>query len=304
MTTDTFRAFLEGASASLGGGATAWAEAAPAWLDELRERWELVLGDEIDRGRDTYVVTAVRAGERPVTLQLVYPDGWFHDRVAALTRWDGEGVVALIDHDPRGAMLLDRPIPGDPLSDMDDEEAALGLAAGVMEELWIPAPGDLRSVDEEAGEWVRTMPARHHLAGRPFSRELIHEAVAGARDLFATPGEQVLLHGDLRLANVVRGSDGYVAVDPRPLVGERAFDATALLRDDPTAIAADPVAGAMRVQRRFELLTGRLGLDRVRLQMWTFVVLVDATLWAFESGARAYGDAELAVTQLVRELRV
>ena len=301
--TDTFEAFLAGGSASLGGAAEAWAEAGPAWLEELRDRWELELGDEVDRGRDTYVVEAVRGGGRPVTLQLVYPDGWFHDRVAALTRWDGEGAVELIDHDLRGALLLDRPIPGDDLAGRDEEEA-LGLAADVLSRLWVPDPGGFRSVAEEAGEWVRTMPARHHLAGRPFSRELIHEAVAGARDLFATPTEQVLLHGDLRLANVLRGSDGYLAIDPRPLVGEREFDATALVRDDPVALAADPVDGARRVQRRFDLLVERLGLDRVRLQMWSFVVLVDATLWSFEAGVRGYGDAELAVTQLVRELRV
>jgi streptomycin 6-kinase len=304
MTTDTFEAFLAGGSASLGAAAGDWADAGPAWLEELIARWELELGDEVDRGRDTYVVAAERGGERPVTLQLVYPDGWFHDRVAALTRWDGEGAVALIDHDPRGALLLDRPIPGDDLTAQGDEDEALGLAADVLARLWVPAPDDMRTVDQEAGEWVRTMPARHHLAGRPFSRELIHEAVAGARDLFATPSATVLLHGDLRRANVLRGSDGYVAVDPRPLVGEREFDVTALVRDDPVRLADDPVAGARRVQSRFDLLAERLELDRVRLQMWSFVVLVDATLWSFESGARAYGDAELAVTQLVRELKV
>lgn len=302
MTADTFEAFLAQTRDRVGPEADPWTAAANDLFDELTARWELDLGDPV--ASSAFTVAAVRAGERPVLLRIAYPDGWFFDQVAALVAWDGAGAVGLIDHDPRGAMLLERPLPGDHLGEHDEEDEALSLAAGVLEKLWIPDPGGLQSVTDEVGEWVRTMPGRHHLAGRPFERELIDEAVATARDLLATQGQPVLLHGDLTLEHVVRGSDGFVALEPMPLIGERAFDVTGLLRSAPQILAADPVAGAARVQHRFDVLAGRLELERVRLQMWSFVVALDDTLWNFESRARAAGQARLKVTEMIRAIRV
>jgi streptomycin 6-kinase len=303
MTADTFEGFLAATRDRIGADAEAWTRDAGDLFDEVTARWELDLGDDA-LDATGYAVSAVRAGERPVTLRLAYPDGWFHDEVAALVHWNGEGVVELIDHDPRGAMLLARPVPGDDLRGHDDEDEALGLAAGVLERVWIPDPGGLRTVVEEVGEWLRTMPGRHHLAGTPFDRDLLHEATGLGRDLLTTSTERVLLHGDLDLGNVRRASDGFVAVDPKPLVGERTVDATALIRDSPGALAADPVAGAARVQHRFDVLADRLSLDRARLQMWSLVILVDYTLWDFESGARRSGQQRLKVTEMVRAIRV
>ncbi len=304
MTTDTFATFLADTEARIGAEAGAWVAAAPGLLDELTARWELDLGDPFEGGSIGYTVPGTRSGSRPVVLKLSYPDGWFHDEVAALAGWGGEGAVELIDHDSRGAQLLSRAEPGTPLLEHDDEDEALGIAAGVLERLWIPDPGGLRTVAEEVGEWARTMPARHSLAGRPFPRELIHEATAYVRDLVATPKAQVLLHGDLHLGNVLRSAGGFVAVDPKPLVGEREFDVSALIRDTPDALAADRGEGRRRVQHRFDLLADRLGLDRTRLQMWSFVVLVDYTLWDFEVGQAAFGRTQLAVTEMVRKIQV
>jgi streptomycin 6-kinase len=313
MSTDSFATFLADTEARLGSHATGWIGSAPALLDELTARWELSIEDPPDDGSDAYTVAALRHGGRPVLLRLTYPDGWFQDEVAALASWNGEGAVELIDHDPRGAQLLARVQPGtslrdalsgDPLPDAEAEDDAMSIAAGVLERLWITGPASVRTVADEVGEWVRTMPGRHALAGRPFPRELIDEAAAYVRDLLATPAKAVLLHGDLHLGNVRRSTDGHVAVDPKPLVGEREFDASAMIRDTPEALTEARAEGRRRVQHRFDVVADRLGLDRTRLQMWSFVILVDYTLWAFESGHGAFGRTQLAVTELVRKLQV
>jgi streptomycin 6-kinase len=313
MSTDTLGAFLADIGARFGTASAAWTEAAPGLLDELRDRWELTLEDPLEPGDAAYAVPGTRGGDRPIVLRLSYPDGWFHDEVAALASWNGEGVVELIDHDPRGVQLLARALPGtslreelggDPLPDEEAEDDALGVASGVLERLWIPGPDDLRTVAEEVGEWVRTMPGRHSLAGRPFPRELVDEAASFVRDLVATPTGSVLLHGDLHLGKVRRSTDGYVAVDPRPLVGEREFDASAVIRDTPEALVEVRAEGRRRLQHRFDVVADRLGLDRTRLQMWSFVILVDYTLWAFESGHAAFGRTQLAITEMTRKLEV
>jgi streptomycin 6-kinase len=298
---ETFRTEVE---ARVGDDAKLWVAGVRALIAELVDRWELELGDPVDAAAGRYVVPGVRSGQHAVFLALTYPDGWFFDEVAALIHWDGDGAVPLLDHDPRGAELLARPEPGTPLATLDDEDEALGRAAAVAERLWIADPGGLASVAGEAQEWARTMLGRHHLAGRPFERDLVHEAVAAIRDLLGTAPTGVLLHGDLTLAHVVEDGERDVAIEPRPLVGEPEFDAAALLRDKAAELAANPEEGRDRIQHRFDLLRERLGLDGVRLKSWALAVAVDEAIWDHEQGATAVGRRQAAVAKLVRDLSV
>jgi streptomycin 6-kinase len=251
----------------------------------------------------SYLVRATRHGQTPVVVKLAYPDAWFIEEVAALARWNGDGAVALLDHDPKGAQLLERLEPGTPLADLPDEDGAMERAAAVAEKLWIADPGGIATVNSEAQEWARTMLGRHHLAGRPFARELVHEAVAAIRDLLATAPAGVLLHGNLSLSTIVDGGEaGDRAIDPKPLVGEHEFDAAGLMRDRAIALAADPEAGRALVQHRFDLLRERLGLDGMRLKSWALAVAVDEAIWDFEQRALTVGRAQAAVATMVRDL--
>ena len=57
----------------------------------------------------------------------------------------------------------------------------------------------------------------------------------------------------------------WLAIDPKPIVGEPAFDVASLLRDrrweSATAV----------IRRRLDLLAGELGLDRERMRGWGIV---------------------------------
>jgi streptomycin 6-kinase len=304
---EAFERFCETTSARVGAEGRAWVADAPGFLERLIERWELELDEdaEFEPTQTAFSVTGVRGSTQPVTLRIAYPDGWFAEETAALVHWDGRGAVALVDHDPSGAQLLERPEPGTPLSDEPDEDLALERAATVAQTLWIDDPGGIASLASEVLEWGRTMPGRHHLVGRPFERALVHEAVEWIRELVPTQPEHVLLHGDLRPRNVVAARGGiWLAVEPRPLVGERAFDVVALLRDDAPALTQDRDAGQTRLQHRFDVLTERLGLHRTRLQRWAVAASVDDALWAFEGGDPAGGERKIDVVRLLRELQV
>jgi len=88
------------------------------------------------------------------------------------------------------------------------------------------------------------------------------------RDLGPTQGEQVVLHQDFHGGNVLRaGREPWLAIDPKPLAGEREFDAASLLRDRREELDRDAAPGA-RVRRRLDQLTFELGLDRERLRGW------------------------------------
>jgi streptomycin 6-kinase len=63
--------------------------------------------------------------------------------IAALRLWDGQGVARLREADPDvGALLIERLEPGTALTEVAraDEDAASAVAAGVLGQLWRPAP--------------------------------------------------------------------------------------------------------------------------------------------------------------------
>jgi streptomycin 6-kinase len=297
--------FTEWTRARIGQEADGWLTALPSLIAEVTEAWGLQdLGEPFDGGYLGYTVPA-RRGSDEVVLKIGYPDGWFIEEAAALAAWGGRGAVRLLESDPRGAHLLERAIPGRTLLEEPDEEAALDTAAGVLGTLWVPDPGGITTVATETLAWAASMGRRHDELGRPFERVLIHEAMTAIRELVPTQKEKVLLHGDLHMGNVLSASrEPWLAIDPKPLIGERAFDVTALIRDKRDELVADPDSGRERVQRRFDQLAGRLGLDRVRLKRWSVAIMVDYALGDWEEGFADEGERQIEVARMLNGLRV
>jgi streptomycin 6-kinase len=295
--------FIEGTPTGLATGVDNWLARLSGLTTELVERWELELGRPFAGASLGYTVAAARAGADPVVLRITYPDGWFPEEVAALVHWDGEGAVELIDHDPRGAMLLERAVPRTALSGDRDEDAAMMLAAGVMERLWIAGPSHITRVVDEVGGWAATFRDRNDALGTPVPRDLADEAVTSMEELIASPREELLLHGDLHLGNVLSAErEPWLAIGPKPLVGDREFDVTALIRDGAEGLAGDARART-RLQRRFDALTERLSCDRERSRAWSIAVTTDHALSCCEEGLRDIGAGHLALAELLRGLR-
>jgi len=143
--------------------------------------------------------------------------------------------------------------------------------------LWWPAPEQhrFRLLAVEAARRAEELPRRWEEQGRPFEQELLAAAVDWARQLGADQGEPVVLHQDFHGGNVLLSARGWLAIDPKPLVGERAFDVASLLRDrrDDLDRALDAAA---RVRRRLDRLSAELGLDRERMRAWG---VVHAVAW-------------------------
>jgi streptomycin 6-kinase len=179
-------------------------------------------------------------------------------------------VRLLADDPPRRALLLERCEPGTPLWAVPDETEANAIAAGVARRLWDgPPPGaPFRPLAGEARRWAAELPARWERHGRPVPHALLDAAVAWIGELVASPGPPVLLHQDLHGGNVLRAARGpWLAIDPKPLTGEREFDVASLLRDRRPELAADPAPGR-RVRQRLDQLAAELDLDRERARRW------------------------------------
>lgn len=113
-------------------------------------------------------------------------------------------------------------------------------------------------------------------------------------ELEAEPGNR-LLHWDLHYGNVLAADrEPWLAIDPEPLVGDPGFDLWPAL--DSGWSTDDAVSDAHRiVQRRFDILTEMLNLDRARAAGWTVARLLQNTLWDIEDGQAAISPSAKTV---------
>ncbi|HET6847652.1 MAG TPA: aminoglycoside phosphotransferase family protein [Gaiellales bacterium] len=258
----------------------AWVAGLPALVAAVAERWGVEIGEPFaDGGAVSWVAPAVTAdgGDAVVKLFLVGLEN--AEEPAALRHYDGRGAVRMLAGEP-GALLLERLSPGTPLWEVEDDDEACLAVAGLLRELWrSPAPGHpFRSLADDAAGWAETIGRLWEQLGRPFERSLVDEATAAVADLAPSQGGQVVLHQDLHGGNVLRaGRAPWLAIDPKPVVGEREFDLASLIRDRRWAI------GERIVRRRLDLLSSELGLDRERMRRWA---LLHALAWGVdETGA-------------------
>ena len=198
-----------------------------------------------------------------VVLKVQLPGRESEHEAEALRVWDGDGAVRLLDHDrERNALLLERARPGTPLSELE-LDPALDAFVALVPRLWKPAGAPFRPLAEEAAWWIDDVPERWERAGRPFERELLDAAIDALRELSATQGELVLVHQDLHAGNILRAErEPWLAIDPKPLSGEREFGLSAIVRG--TELGHSRRA----VLRRLDRLSSELGLDRERVRGW------------------------------------
>ena len=128
--------------------------------------------------------------------------------------------------------------------------------------------------------WAEELPRDWETAGRPFARSLLEEAVGTCRELGHEKVPLVLLHQDLHGSNVLRSERGWLAIDPKPLAGDPAFDAASLLRDRRWLLGRG--GDEARVARRLDILAEMLELDRDRLRRWG---VVHALAWGFHGAS-------------------
>jgi streptomycin 6-kinase len=246
--------------------------------------WDLKLGEQFERSYN-FVFAAERRGA-PVVLKLGCPGEYDLSREAsALGFFGGHGMVRLLERDvEQGAMLLERAVPGATLLGLAlrDDERATSIAADVMRRLWRPAPSD--SGYPSVADWGEGF-ARHRArfgGSGPLPSMRYDQAERLFAELLSSAAAQVLLHGDLHHFNILSAERSpWLAIDPKGVIGEPAYEAGALLRNPfPKLLDLDDPG---RLQsRRVSILAEALDLDARRIRGWAVAQAVLAAVWSIE----------------------
>ncbi len=259
-----------------------WAHRLPATIDACVHRWCLRVEPPFPDLSYNFAAPARRADGSPAVLKICFPDREFITEADALRLFAGRGAVQLLEADlEAGALLLERIEPGTSLVGLDDE-AATSAAASVMRRLWRPVPADHRFptvTDWSAGLGRRR--ERFDGGTGPVPVRLVEEAERLFDELLASSAPPVLLHGDLHHGNVLTARhEPWLAIDPKGIVGEPAFDTAALLHN-PRELLDAPQPGRI-LARRVDQLSEQLAFDRARIRSWGLAQAVLAAYWSLE----------------------
>jgi streptomycin 6-kinase len=189
----------------------------------------------------------------------------------------------------RGFLLLERLRPGATLCSISRDDEATRIAARIMRELWRPLSADHRfpTVEPWAKELDQLRPRFGGGTG-PFPPRLVELAESLFRELIASSDAPVLLHGDLHHFNILSAERRpWIAIDPKGLAGEPAYDVGALLRNPNPQLCTD-----VEIQRRrIDVLRDELGLDAQRMIRWGVAQAVLSAWWSYEDGESEWESA-------------
>lgn len=198
-----------------------------------------------------------------------------------LAWWDGHGAARVFEHDDRAVVLA---WGGDSLVGMatsGDDDRATGILCDLADTLhdvsrrrFAERPDGLIPLDE----WFRS------LFDRAGSGGFYGRAATLARGLIDTtkPSDTVVLHGDLHHDNVLDfGELGWLAIDPKYLVGNRVFDYTNILCNPQQAVAEEQFG------RRVARIGERASIDEALLLQWTVAWTGLSASWSADDGKTA-----------------
>ncbi|CAM5358796.1 aminoglycoside phosphotransferase family protein [Kitasatospora aureofaciens] len=271
-----------------------WLATLPARVATHLTRWGLTLERTLDPGGSLSLVAYVHRDDlSPAVLKtgLVTPET-AHEHTA-LTHWAGRGAVLLLAADPaEGVLLLERLHGEIPLRSLAEPKAMLE-ATSLLHRLWVEPPtgSALPTLADRAADTAARVAEHRADSAAAVALPLLDEALATAEDLTGSATETFLLHGDFHHGNVLAADRApWLAIDPRPLTGERAYDLARLVLDRADTLLGSPGAPAA-VRRRLHQLAEALDVDRDRLRGWTLFRAVDLALRDLATGRRE--DAEL-----------
>lgn len=276
-----------------GAAGVEWLRRLPALIAECEQRWSLTVLPHFSPLSYNYVAPAICADGTEVVLKLGVLNAELLTEIAALELYNGRGIVRLLDADPeQGILLLERLKPGMLLEELPDDEEATSIAAGVMRQLWRPVPPD--HAFPSVAKWAAGLQRlRQRFGGTtgPLPANLVERAERLFKELIDSMAEPVLLHGDLHHANILTAErQPWLAIDPKGVVGEPAYEVGAYLRNPMARLLAASQPERI-LARRVDQFAAELELDRTRLLGWGLAQAVLSASWSVEDHGHGWKPA-------------
>lgn len=272
-----------------GDGATDWVRRLPDLIRDAEARWGLDIHEPFRPGGVvSFAAPASRSDGSQVVYKCTIPHNEAIGEAAALRAYDGNGAVRVLASNPDTyELVVERCNPGTSAWAITKTDERNETISGLMLGLWMTEPGsDFADLDTVAAAWADLTEARLSTLGELLTDRQRSAVSVGAellRDLPGTADDQVLLHQDLHPGNVLRAErQPWLVIDPKPMVGDPAFDPIQMIMQDDGAFAVEPVRD--EAQRRLEHVSDLLDLDPDRVAAWGCARSAEWSMFDMEAG--------------------
>lgn len=213
--------------------------------------------------------------------------------------WNGNGAAKVLAH-AAGAILLERATGTESLADMSwtgNDAQACRIICHAASRLHLSRNASTPALTP-LHHWFRDLaPAAKKHGG------ILTRCDSVANVLLSSPHDAVVLHGDLHHGNILDfGTRGWLAIDPKGLVGERGFDYANIFTNPDLAEPTRPVAIEPEIfTQRVNIVSEIARIERQRLLMWIVAWCGLSSVWFLQEGDSATVPqriAELAMAEL------
>jgi streptomycin 6-kinase len=254
------------------------------FMERVEERvrdWKVVVQDTLET-QSSYVAFGTSEGV-PVVLKVIrqFGDEWRCGEV--LNAFDPGGVVRVYEY-LDGAVLLEWLNPGTSLAtaalEGSDEEATETIAEVIQRMAHQGGPLQHFVTVETWGKgFARYLTSGDH----QIPGDLVERAEEMYSRLCATQRQVRLLHGDLQHYNILYDRQrGWIAIDPKGVVGELEYEIGASLRNPYEA--PELFTSRKTIESRLRRYESRLKLDSKRALGWGYAQAVLSAIWTIEDG--------------------
>ncbi len=253
-------------------------------LEKYLTVWGLQRDGELLTTHSSHLLPVLYEGRQAMLKVAVENDEKLGNEV--MVWWNGNGAAHVLRHDEE-ALLMERATGTGSLSGMSrsgNDDVAVEILCATAKRLHSidqPPPDGMIPMER----WFRDL----FLHGEKYGG-VIAEGLRLARRLVVEEVEKCVLHGDLHHDNVLDfGEKGWLAIDPKKLYGDRAFDYANIFCNPDQAIAGDTGIFLERLQ----YISTTAGINRHRLLEWVLAWAGLSAVWFLEDNMKA--DIDLAV---------
>jgi streptomycin 6-kinase len=241
--------------------------------------WDLSNPQLLTQTPTSHIYT-LTSGAEIVILKLLSSSETEEQRGALSLRYfDGHGAVRLLRYD-EGAQLMEY-AAGDELVTLverGEDERATHIIAQVISQLHsVPQDAPYQGL-VPLERWFGALFAKA-AADRPAGSESVYvRGAALAEGLLAQQRDIRVLHGDIHHYNIRQSARGWLAFDPKGLVGERTYDCANALCNP---VYPELVHNETRLLGNAAILADTLALERRRVLEFTYAyACLNASWWS------------------------
>ena len=273
-----------------------WLENLPQIIEEIEQNWQVKLKAPFKNLSYHYVAPCILPDETEAVVKIGFPGEaeYILNERRMLRFLDGQSVNRLFDFDEqRFAFLLEKLSPGENLKTIfaGNKQEAVAIAIETMRGFWQKAPAnhDFPRLEKWFDELKRAEKTN-------FDTKSASCALGFFEELNSL-SEAMLLHGDFHHENILSADRApFLAIDPKGIVGHRAFDISVFLRNHAHWLKNE-ADFRRKLSESIEQFSRAFEIEPRDLRRWMFAHSVLSAWWTFEENCETWKN-ELEFTKI------